>query len=274
MVHRDIKPSNILLTKGGLAKVADFGIAHIETSDLTSEGDVLGTPSYMAPEQLLGKAVDHRADQFAAGAMFFELLTGVKPFGGKSLGESMLNMERRGPTDICSLNPEVTPELKAVIEKALAYEPEGRHADVATFRRAIAELGGPIGQSSGRVARADETVVAPLVSSPAVSPPPASPPSPSPAEGLVEPAPLAIELLAKVEHDLATFIGPIAKSAVRRAARSTVDVGALYQTLGELHRRRARSQIVHLHGTTAGGCVGPEPGFRRIASVARPEQRD
>lgn len=178
--------------------------------------------------------------------MFFELLTGVKPFGGKSLGESMLNMERRGPTDICGLNPEITPELKAVIEKALAYEPEGRHADVATFQRAIAELGGPIGPNGGRIARADETVVAPLVSSPAVSPPPASPPSPSPAEGLVEPAPLAIELLAEVEHDLAAFIGPIAKSAVRRAARSTVDVGALYQTLaGYIDGERDRESFIY-----------------------------
>ena len=65
VIHRDIKPSNILLPKSGPVKVADFGIAHLETSDLTIDGDVLGTPSYMAPEQLLGGQVDHRADLYA-----------------------------------------------------------------------------------------------------------------------------------------------------------------------------------------------------------------
>jgi serine/threonine-protein kinase len=222
VVHRDIKPSNVLLTKGSLAKVADFGIAHIEASDLTSEGDILGTPSYMAPEQLLGKTVDHRADQFAAGAVFFELLTGVKPFGGKSLGESMLNMERRGPADICDLNPEVTPELKRAIDRALAYEPEDRHTDVAAFQRAIIDSARAGEPRADRPLRTDETVVAPLVSPP-LSPPPADTPA--------APEPFAIELLAEVERDLATFIGPIAKSAVRRAVRSTVDLSALYQVL-------------------------------------------
>ena len=220
VVHRDIKPSNILLTKAGMAKVADFGIAHIEASDLTSEGDVLGTPSYMAPEQLLGKAVDHRADQFAAGAVFFELLTGTKPFHGKSLGESMLNMEKRGPADICALAPEVSPRLKKVIEQALAYEPEGRHPSVAAFQRAIAETGNAVRQSADHPIRPEETVVAPPVA-----------PPPSRGNLPVEPAPLAVEVLAEVERDLATYIGPIARSAVRRAARSTVDLGALYQTL-------------------------------------------
>jgi serine/threonine-protein kinase len=93
VIHRDIKPSNILVTKTGLVKLADFGIAHIEASDLTGEGMVLGTPSYMAPEQLAGRPVDQRADLFSAGAVLFELLSGVKPFHGSSLGQSMLHVE-------------------------------------------------------------------------------------------------------------------------------------------------------------------------------------
>ena len=146
VIHRVIKPSNILLTKTGLTKITDFGIAHIEASDLTTEGDVLGTPSYMAPEQLVGREVDHRTDQFAAGAVLFELLSGVKPFHGKSLAESMLNMESRGPTDICALNPEVTPALKGVIETALAFDPDRRHPSVAEFSRALVEAGAKRGR--------------------------------------------------------------------------------------------------------------------------------
>jgi eukaryotic-like serine/threonine-protein kinase len=265
VVHRDIKPSNVLLTKGSLAKVADFGIAHIETSDLTSEGDILGTPSYMAPEQLLGKTVDHRADQFAAGALFFELLTGAKPFGGKSLGESMLNMERRGPADICDLNPEVTPELKRVIERSLAYEPEDRHADVAAFHRAIIESARASEPRADRPLRTDETVVAPLV-----SPPLSLPPTDVP----VAPAPFAVELLAEVERDLATFIGPIAKSAVRRAARSTVDLSALYQVLADyieskgdresfISTGQRRIAVSHRYRPSSGsqGSLGSQPSL-------------
>ena len=171
VVHRDVKPSNILLTKTGLVKVADFGIAHIEASDLTTEGDVLGTPSYMAPEQLLGKVVDHRADQFAAAAVFFELLTGQKPFQGKSLAESMLNMERRGPADICALNGEVSPALKQVIDKALSYESDHRYPSTAEFSRAITEAAATAAApaAAAPASSPDETVLAPKA--PTVSPP-------------------------------------------------------------------------------------------------------
>lgn len=258
VIHRDVKPSNILLTRTGLVKVADFGIAHIEASDLTTEGDVLGTPSYMAPEQLLGKVVDHRADQFAAAAVFFELLTGHKPFQGKSLAESMLNMERRGPVDICALNGEVSPALRQVIGKALSYECADRYPSAAEFQRAITEAAAGIAVPAVAAELPDETVFAPK---PAPAPPPVTPPEAAPAESslavsapgsgasvpeLVPPSPaplasdppeqsgetpLAIELLSEVERELTTFIGPMAKIAVRRAAKTTVDLVALYQSL-------------------------------------------
>jgi eukaryotic-like serine/threonine-protein kinase len=244
VVHRDVKPSNILLTRTGLVKVADFGIAHIEASDLTSEGDVLGTPSYMAPEQLLGKLVDHRSDQFAAAAVFFELLTGRKPFEGKSLAESMLNMEKRGPTDICALNGDVSPALSRVINKALSYECSDRYPSIAEFSRAIAEAA--TGTAPAVAApTADETVFAPKPATalpPATpaeaapgnsSPPPTAPGSPNSMSETApaETPPLAIDLLSEVERDLATFIGPMAKIAIRRAAKNTVDLFALYQSL-------------------------------------------
>src|SRR5690242_9238275 len=78
VVHRDIKPANLILTSTGALKVADFGIARVDASNLTMTGMVLGTPSYMAPEQCRGLASDHRADLFSAGVVLYELLTGVK----------------------------------------------------------------------------------------------------------------------------------------------------------------------------------------------------
>jgi eukaryotic-like serine/threonine-protein kinase len=222
IVHRDIKPSNILLTKGGLVKVTDFGIAHIEASELTAVGVVLGTPSYMAPEQLAGQAVDRRADLFSAGAVLFELLTGVKPFQGRSIAESMFNMEARGPTDICSLNPQVSAGLKQVIETALAFDRERRYGSAADFARALAAVGGSPARAGAASGGSEEATVlagaagyAPTET--ALSPPAATPLNP--------------QLLDEVERDLAVYLGPFARIAVRRSAKTIPDVEALYDAL-------------------------------------------
>ena len=82
VVHRDIKPANVFLLADGTVKVADFGIAHIESSSLTQAGTVMGTPSYMSPEQFLGLPVDGRTDLFSAGVILYQFLTGERPFGG------------------------------------------------------------------------------------------------------------------------------------------------------------------------------------------------
>jgi len=82
VVHRDIKPANIILLADGTVKVADFGVARIESSNLTQAGTVMGTPSYMSPEQFMGQTVDGRSDLFSAGVVLYQLLTGEKPFTG------------------------------------------------------------------------------------------------------------------------------------------------------------------------------------------------
>jgi serine/threonine protein kinase len=102
IIHRDIKPSNILVPANGAVKIADFGIARTDSSDLTVVGDALGTPAYVAPEQLRGEPVDNRSDLFAAAVVLFEALTGVKPFRAKTVAESISLMENRGPEDICA----------------------------------------------------------------------------------------------------------------------------------------------------------------------------
>jgi serine/threonine-protein kinase len=85
VVHRDVKPANILITPDNKVKITDFGIARLESSNLTQEGQLLGTPNYMAPEQIQGKEVDHRADLFSLGVVLYEMLTRHKPFQGENL---------------------------------------------------------------------------------------------------------------------------------------------------------------------------------------------
>src|SRR6201987_2156483 len=179
IVHRDIKPSNILVLDQDHVKVADFGIARIDTSDFTIVGDLLGTPAYMAPEQLTGGPIDHRTDVFAAGVILFEMLTGVKPFRGKSITEIMSFMEKRGPEDIRALNPALPESLRLVLGRALAFDPGARYGSAAEFSAALHEA---------------ISVVVP--ERPPAAPQPALP---SPNEAGLEP-----QLLREIERDLAS----------------------------------------------------------------------
>jgi serine/threonine protein kinase len=99
VVHRDIKPANIMLTKKGEVKIADFGIARIESSSMTQAGTMLGTPSYMSPEQFMGQTVDARTDLYSSGVLLYQLLTGEKPFEGglTAIMHKVLNTEPPAP---------------------------------------------------------------------------------------------------------------------------------------------------------------------------------
>src|SRR6516225_808995 len=216
IVHRDIKPSNIMVLPGDQVKVADFGIARLEASEFTIVGDLLGTPAYMAPEQLSGGPIDHRTDLFATGVILFEMLTAVKPFRGKSITEIISFMETRGPEDIRALNPAVPDSLKRVITKALAFDPAQRYDDAAKFSNAIIEAF-PV--------RPDETPFP----EPSVSDSPAL--KAEDGEGAPEGATWRSDLLRDIERDLATFIGPMATIALKRAIRQTNDIMSLYDLL-------------------------------------------
>ncbi len=135
--HRDIKPANLIVMMNGQVKVADFGIARIEASELTQTGAVLGSPGYMAPEQYAAAAIDHRADLFAAGVVFYQLITGAKPFVGTAEQISYA---------ICHTDP-LRPSLAdpgkglerydPIMAKALAKRPEDRFQTAEAFRAAI-----------------------------------------------------------------------------------------------------------------------------------------
>jgi len=138
VVHRDMKPSNILINSDGRIKISDFGIAHIEASELTQVGDVLGTPHYMAPEQFLGGEIDTLADLYSVGVIAYELLTGRKPFLGNTATVMQLVMNQP-PPDPSQINPKLSPLISRVLQRALAKKREERYQTAREFADALRE---------------------------------------------------------------------------------------------------------------------------------------
>ncbi len=151
VIHRDIKPANIFLLADGSVKVADFGIAHIESSKLTQVGTVMGTPSYMSPEQIMGLPVDGRSDLFSAGVVLYQFLTGERPFAG-SATTTMQKVLKEEPLPPSTLNVQLPPAMDAVVRKALI-----RAAAPATVTPAVAAT--PVGHSDPTlITNADATL--------------------------------------------------------------------------------------------------------------------
>src|SRR5579872_6602489 len=127
IVHRDIKPANILITEQGRAKIADFGIAKLTHSELTVPGKIMGTPAYMAPEQISSGKVDGRSDIFSLGVIAYWLLTGEKPFTGDSVTSISFKVAYKEPVAARELNPALSPELETILGRALAKNPDERY---------------------------------------------------------------------------------------------------------------------------------------------------
>jgi serine/threonine-protein kinase len=141
VVHRDIKPANIMYEpESDTPKVTDFGIARITDSSKTKTGMVLGTPSYMSPEQLAGKKIDGRSDLFSLGVTLFQMLCGRLPFEGESMTQLMFAIASNAHPQIRTLNPKLPPAIDAIIDKALAKDADVRYQTGAEFAAAIREL--------------------------------------------------------------------------------------------------------------------------------------
>jgi CheY-like chemotaxis protein len=143
VIHRDIKPQNLLLDAAGVLKVMDFGVARLaeRSTSVTEAGLVIGTPAYMAPEQLMAENVDARSDLYAAGVVLYECLTGQAPFEAStviSLVAKLLSQEPRPPA---AVNPEIPPALSALVLQLLAKKPEDRVQTAAELVERLAPLG-------------------------------------------------------------------------------------------------------------------------------------
>jgi len=138
VVHRDLKPANLMLTEAGVVKVMDFGIARVSGTDhLTNAGFMIGTPAYMAPEQVLGRKIDARADLYAMGVVFYRLVSGALPFKGDSpfaLAQSQVNDP---PTPVSFVRGSLPPWVDQVVMRALAKNPQERFQSAAAFHDAL-----------------------------------------------------------------------------------------------------------------------------------------
>ncbi|MFF1867270.1 protein kinase [Kitasatospora herbaricolor] len=144
IVHRDLKPANVMLTRGGVVKVLDFGMGRIaddaEDARLTSTGVAVGTARYMAPEQFKAEQVTQAADLYALGCLLFEMLTGVAPFVGEAAYELMRKHIEDAPTPVGLIRPDVPAELARLVDRLLAKQPVDRPADAVAVRDALLPL--------------------------------------------------------------------------------------------------------------------------------------
>ena len=146
VIHRDVKPSNIMLDGDGTAKLTDFGVAKVTLSTLTRTGTIVGSPAYMAPEQVTGEEISGAADQFALGVVLYELLTGERPFEGTNPTVVLYRIVHEEPLSPRRINPQLPAAINQVVLKALSKSPEKRYGSCSELavavRQALAQIPG------------------------------------------------------------------------------------------------------------------------------------
>jgi serine/threonine protein kinase len=142
IIHRDIKPANLLVDDDGLVKVTDFGLARTveDYQRITEHGSIVGTPHYMAPEQIFGNAVDERSDLYSAGAVLYECLTGAPPYDADTATEIVARMVDAPPVPVISILPDVNPAISALVAQLLSFEAKDRPQTARELVERLREL--------------------------------------------------------------------------------------------------------------------------------------
>ena len=260
IVHRDLKPANVMLTEDGTVKLTDFGIARIAAMDATGAG-MVGTPSYMAPEQFTGGDVDARADIYACGVLLYELITGRKPFQGGGVEALFLAVRNGNAPPPSEVAPEISEALDQVVLKAMSVDPADRFPDAADLRAALADAL----PAADHARLADRTLIvrprrqaASAVSNTMLHR-------------------MSSQTLMEVERHLISKIGPMGRVIARRAAASCTSpeemVGAVLQELSETDEHHdVRDSILRLLEANVGPSSAdiPDENLRRLADLLKP----
>ncbi|HET8747060.1 MAG TPA: serine/threonine-protein kinase [Ramlibacter sp.] len=147
VVHRDVKPGNIMVLPGGLAKIMDFGIAHVKSSDVrTATGTMMGSPRYMSPEQVGGHLVDPRSDIFSLGSLLYEMVTGQAAFQGANLGQLLAAIRHGAPVPPSQLRAGLPASIELVITRAMQKNPRSRYQDAGEMARDLAQCRALLGR--------------------------------------------------------------------------------------------------------------------------------
>jgi eukaryotic-like serine/threonine-protein kinase len=277
VVHRDVKPANLLITHGARVKIGDFGIARIESSTLTQAGSMIGTPSYMSPEQFRGEPVDGRSDVFSAGIVLYQLLTGARPFHGAAsiVMQQILNEEPQAPS---RLVPALGTRFDGVLARALAKNPAARFQSARAFHEALlGAADGGADPDATTLAIDDRTVLAGGLPAHALARPHASAGTGAgtgsgtghDASAIATMTPWKREAFPEVEAALARQIGPVAKFLIKKVAAQAENLDGLAELLlphipsdlGRVQFRQTLAQIgKKLDATGTGTGIGTGSG--------------
>jgi serine/threonine-protein kinase len=211
IVHRDIKPANIMLTKNFTVKLTDFGISHIHSSNLTQTGMVLGTPSYMSPEQWRGEPIDGRSDLFSLGVVLYELLAGKNPFAGPTQNAVMYRLLNDEPEDLQHIRSDIPAALSRAILQSLAKSAASRFQLASDMAEALTTT------AQTQAGRSQDTTIVSV-----------APPKPIMADAIQG---FDAETLQSIERRLAQFVGPIAGRLMQRGIRTSGDLASFCASL-------------------------------------------
>ncbi len=266
VVHRDMKPANLIVLPDGKIKVADFGIARVEKSELTQVGTVMGTPAYMSPEQFMGQPVDGRSDIFSCGVILYQFLTGEKPFTGNST-TIMFKVLHEEPLAPSLLNVTLPAAFDQVVKKAMAKNPDERYQSAQEFAQAIKtslNAAPATDAASGSAADPDRTELSiapvPAAASPSAAAPAAATPAPGNTQAAAPTPPPAVAKAAAAPAPSA----PVAKSKSSNALVAAVLALFAVGVLGAggyfyLHNRAGGGDVAQTTATPGAATTAAQP---------------